>query len=74
MAGVMFAYSSKDKTLSSKDKSVYNFLIIGTSLCLGMNIATSLKAMMSDVRWWVLSLKRRALKEVDLILVCALLL
>jgi hypothetical protein len=68
LVGVMYHFSSQKKTLSEHDKSVYNFLVIGISLALGMNIGSSLKAMAGDVKWWVLSLKRRPLKEVDLIL------
>lgn len=43
-------------------------LIIGASIALGLNIASSLKAMAVDFRWWLLSLHERPLKEVDLIL------
>lgn len=43
-------------------------LIVGSSLALGLNIASSLKAMAVDFRWWLLSHKKRPLKEVNLIL------
>lgn len=43
-------------------------LIIGSSLALGLNIASSLKAMAVDFRWWLLSHKKRPLKEVNIIL------
>lgn len=54
--------------MTETDKQRYNFLVIGLSLALGMNLASSLKSMATDMRWWILSLKRRKLREVDLIL------
>jgi hypothetical protein len=49
-------------------RQVFNVLILGASLALGLNIASSLKAMAVDFRWWLLSHKKRPLKEVNLIL------
>jgi hypothetical protein len=49
-------------------KQAFNVLIVGSSLALGLNIASSLKAMAVDFRWWLLSHKKRPLKEVNLIL------
>jgi hypothetical protein len=68
MGGIMYYYSTYVMPMSESDKQKYNFLVIGLSLALGINLASSLKAMATDIRWWILSLKRRKLREVDLIL------
>jgi len=49
-------------------RQAFNVLIVGSTLALGLNIASSLKAMAVDFRWWLLSHKKRSLKEVNLIL------
>lgn len=67
MVGVIWNYS-QFAVLSEQDKNTYNFLTIGLSLALGMAIASALKAMAVNFRWWVLSLKKRTPHEVDLIL------
>lgn len=47
---------------------VYYALITALSIVLGLNIASSLKAMAQDIRWWVLSKRMWTLQEMDLIL------
>jgi hypothetical protein len=68
MGSIMYYYSTHVRPMTDQDKQTYNFLIVGLSLALGMNLASSLKQMAVDVRWWVLSLTKRNLREVDLIL------
>lgn len=68
MGSIMYYYSTHIRPMTDQDKQTYNFLIVGLSLALGMNLASSLKQMAVDVRWWILSLTRRNLREVDLIL------
>jgi hypothetical protein len=68
MSGIMYYYSNNVRPMTDLDKQTYNFLVVGLSLALGMNLASSLKQMAVDVRWWVLSLTKRNLREVDLIL------
>jgi hypothetical protein len=68
MSGIMYYYSNNVRPMTDLDKQTYNFLVVGLSLALGMNLASSLKEMAVDMRWWVLSLTKRNLREVDLIL------
>lgn len=68
IGSIMYYYSTNVRPMTEKDKQKYNFLVVGFSLALGINLASSLKQMAVDVRWWVLSLIKRNLREVDLIL------
>lgn len=68
MGSIMYHYAYQVRPMTEKDKQTYNFLIVGLSLALGMNLASSFKQMAVDARWWVLSLTSRSLREVDLIL------
>lgn len=66
---VLIDFSRKD-VMSERQKKVFNALITGLSVALGLNIQRSLKALAIDMRWWILSRKARPLREVDLILQC----
>lgn len=55
---------------SDGKQRLFNSVITVLSLALGFNMAASFKTMAIDVRWWILSRKRRSLREVDLILNC----
>src|SRR5271156_3272099 len=68
LGSIMYYYSTQVRPMTDNDKQKYNFLVVGLSLALGMNLASSLKQMAVDIRWWVLSLGKRNLREVDLIL------
>jgi hypothetical protein len=68
ISGIMYYYAFNVRPMTERDKQTYNFLVLGLSLALGMNLASSLKQMATDARWWVLSLTKRNLREVDLIL------
>ncbi|PVH72023.1 hypothetical protein DL98DRAFT_553373 [Cadophora sp. DSE1049] len=63
----LWHYSSK-KVMTSAKKRVFNAIVTGLSLALGLSIASGLKAMALEVRWWILSRQKRSLREVDLIL------
>ncbi|PHH87981.1 hypothetical protein CDD83_8156 [Cordyceps sp. RAO-2017] len=64
---VLWAYSARPAMTSDK-KREFNGLVIGLSIGLGLNIASSLKAMVSELRWWLLSLDGCSPREADLIL------
>ncbi|TWU72453.1 hypothetical protein ED733_003819 [Metarhizium rileyi] len=49
-------------------KKEFNTLIVGLTILLSLNLASSLKHMVATLRWWVLSLKEWRPREVDLIL------
>ncbi|KAL7902930.1 hypothetical protein HDV64DRAFT_265986 [Trichoderma sp. TUCIM 5745] len=51
---VLWRYSRKAAMISTKKKE-FNTLIIALSIALGLNIASSLKHLVRELRWWVLS-------------------
>lgn len=64
---VLWQYSSKTAMVTSKKKE-FNALIVGLSILLSLNLASSLKHMAATLRWWLLSLKEWKPREVDLVL------
>lgn len=60
-------YSSQ-QVFPKQQMFVYYTLITALSIALGLNIASSLKAMAQNIRWWVLSRRMWTLQEMDLIL------
>ncbi|RFU76629.1 hypothetical protein TARUN_5568 [Trichoderma arundinaceum] len=64
---VLWQYSRKTAMVSNKKKE-FNTLIIALSIVLGLNIASSMKHMVRELRWWVLSWYEWTPKEADCIL------
>ncbi|KAH8594754.1 hypothetical protein B0O99DRAFT_687532 [Bisporella sp. PMI_857] len=54
--------------IDEKHKKLFNAITTGISLALGLNIASSFKDLALNMRWPILSMRRRNLKELDLIL------
>lgn len=65
--GVLISYSQRE-AMPTRKKSEFNALVIGLSIALGLNIASSLKADVGRLRWWLLSLAEYDPRESDLIL------
>ncbi|KAJ6436945.1 transposase-like protein [Purpureocillium lavendulum] len=65
--GVIWSYSGREAMPASKRKE-FNALIIGLSIGLGLNLASSLKGDVGELRWWLLSLHDHTPLEADLIL------
>lgn len=61
---VLWRYSAKEAMLSNKKKE-FNTLIIAISIALGLNIASSMKHMVRELRWWVLSWYEWTPREVN---------
>jgi hypothetical protein len=59
---------SRKAVMTSRDKNVHNFLNLSISLFLGIAIGNGLKNMAGRLRWWFISLKRRSVAEIQLIL------
>lgn len=59
----LWHYSSK-KVMTSAKKRVFNAIVTGLSIALGLSISSGLKAMALELRWWILSRQRRSLREV----------
>lgn len=54
----------KDRVISPRAKSVFDTITVGLSIAFGLNIASSLKGIALDLRWWVLSTRKRPSQEV----------
>ncbi|OAQ87501.1 hypothetical protein VFPBJ_01541 [Purpureocillium lilacinum] len=52
----------------SGKKREFNVVITGLAIALGLSTASSLKGMVRELRWWLLSLRQYSSKEVELIL------
>lgn len=58
-------WSYKDRVLSPREKSKVDALTVALSIALGLNIASALKANALDLRWWILSKRKRSSQEVS---------
>jgi hypothetical protein len=56
---------SRQKVMSHKMKVVFNAINIGLSMALGICVTEGFKCMAIDIRWWILSRKKRSLPEVS---------
>jgi len=63
MYGVIYYYQSRS-LMNKVQKNTFNTLTTAISIALGLNIASSLKSMAIDARWWILSQRRRPVREV----------
>ena len=61
----LFHYSAKE-VMNQAKKLQFNALITGLSIGLGLSIASSLQEMALEIRWWILSRRKRSLHEVCL--------
>jgi len=59
---------NKNKVISSKTRDTFGTLVIVLSIALGLNVASSLAEVALDVRWWLLSFRKRTPEEVGSIL------
>jgi hypothetical protein len=64
MGFVLAIYFYQGRVLSDNDKSIFDSIIVTLSLVVGLNIASALKDIARQMRWWFLSLTRRDLPEV----------
>jgi hypothetical protein len=62
----IFGYAKKP-VMVDKQKRVFNTLVIALSMSLGIAIASSFKEVAINIRWWVLSRRKRPLSEVSAI-------
>ena len=60
---VLWAYSSKIAMVSGK-KREFNVVITGLAIAWGLSTSSSLKGMVRELRWWLLSLRQYSSKEV----------
>lgn len=67
--GILFVFSRK-VTISVPERRVFNALITGNSLLLGVNLAASLRSYAKLVRWRMLAVCYRPLETFDLVMGC----
>ena len=61
-------WAFKDQVLSPRRKKVFDTITIGLSIAFGLSIASSLKGIALDLRWWMLSTRKRSSQEVRFVL------
>jgi hypothetical protein len=52
--------------IGATGKKLYNTLVTGLSMALGISLASSFKAIALDLRWFILSRKKRPIEEVNI--------
>jgi len=57
----------KDKVISPGTKSVFDVITVALSIAFGLNIASSLKEIALNLRWWILGYGRRPAQEVRIL-------
>jgi hypothetical protein len=69
IAGIYYTvwfYKAKPIMSEEVDQLRFNFLTTGLSMLLGVSIASSLKQVAVDIRWYILSRRNRPLSEVSI--------
>ncbi|EXJ58970.1 hypothetical protein A1O7_06401 [Cladophialophora yegresii CBS 114405] len=67
--GVLYAYGGKD-AISVRERRIFNALVTGVTLLLGVNLAASLRSYAKLLRWRILAICYRPLETFDLVMGC----
>ncbi|KAJ9606857.1 hypothetical protein H2200_008867 [Cladophialophora chaetospira] len=70
LAGCLYGFSTLIFGLTSTQKYVFNALITGLSICLGLNLASSLKGYAQMMRWRFLASGYRTIQDFELVMNC----
>ncbi|KIW95070.1 uncharacterized protein Z519_03652 [Cladophialophora bantiana CBS 173.52] len=70
LAGCLYGFSTLITGLSTTRKQIFNALVTGLSLCLGLNLASSLRGYAQMMRWRFLASGYRTLQDFELVLNC----
>jgi hypothetical protein len=54
----------KDRVISPHTKSAFDAAIVGLGIVFGLNVASGLKSIALDLRWWILNSRKRSGHEV----------
>ncbi|KIX94496.1 uncharacterized protein Z520_09882 [Fonsecaea multimorphosa CBS 102226] len=68
LAGCLYGFSTIVQGLSNTRKQVFNALVTGLSLCLGLNLASSLSGYAQMMRWRFLASGYRTLQDFELVM------
>ncbi|KAI9739038.1 MAG: hypothetical protein M1834_007250 [Cirrosporium novae-zelandiae] len=69
IAGCLEGYAAR-QIFDTKAKHIFNAVITGLSICLGINMGSAFKSMAHNARWWILSRQTYSPLEFDMILSC----
>ena len=67
---LILALYQRDDHIDKKHRRIFNSLVTGTALLLGVNISNSLRSYAKMIRWRFLASGYRSLKQFDLIMGC----
>ncbi|OCT52002.1 hypothetical protein CLCR_08085 [Cladophialophora carrionii] len=67
--GILYAYDGKNR-ISVRERRIFNALVTGVSLLLGVNLAASLRSYAKLLRWRILAICYRPLETFDLVMGC----
>ena len=70
LAGCLYGFSTIRTGLSSTGKSLFNALVTGLSISLGLNLASSLRGYAQLMRWRFLASGYRTLQDFELVMNC----
>ncbi|KAK5360458.1 hypothetical protein LTR11_010286 [Exophiala xenobiotica] len=70
LAAVLYGFTTINIGVTSTTKHVFNALITGLSLCLGLSLASSLKGYAQMMRWRFLASGYRSLQDFELVMNC----
>lgn len=70
LAAVLYGFTTIDIGVTSTMKHVFNALVTGLSICLGLNLASSLKGYAQMMRWRFLASSYRSLQDFELVMNC----
>ncbi|KAK6376195.1 hypothetical protein LTS17_007446 [Exophiala oligosperma] len=70
LAAVLYGFTTIDIGVTSTTKHVFNALVTGLSICLGLNLASSLKGYAQMMRWRFLASSYRSLQDFELVMNC----
>ncbi|EXJ59035.1 hypothetical protein A1O7_06466 [Cladophialophora yegresii CBS 114405] len=70
LAGCLYGFSTVVSGLSTTRKYVFNALVTGLSLCLGLNLASSFRGYAQMMRWRFLASGYRTIQDFELIMNC----
>ena len=70
LSAVLYGFTTINIGVTSTTKHIFNALITGLSICLGLNLASSLKGHAQMMRWRFLASGYRSLQDFELVMNC----
>ncbi|KIW18769.1 hypothetical protein PV08_03058 [Exophiala spinifera] len=70
LAAILYGFTTFNTGVTSTTKHVFNALVTGLSICLGLSLASSLKCFAQMMRWRFLASSYRSLQDFELVMNC----